>query len=154
MIRWFLGVIAAGPYYIRINRERISVRNVSSGDSFECRALVGIDSANRVVSVGLPVSPDAVKQLNPFEHPRVLVDDFTIAEKVFAYAVRKVSGMSLLSPSPIVVVHPDLELDGGLAAIESRVLSELSEGAGARKTVVHYGPVLSDEGVTKITSEA
>lgn len=115
---------------------------------------MGIDSSNRVASLGLPVSPDAVIQLNPFEHPRVLVDDFAVAEKVFTYAVRKAAAMAFFRPSPIVVVHPDLDLEGGLSRVESRVLRELAENAGARKTRIHYGQVLSDEDVKKVAGEA
>lgn len=116
--------------------------------------MLGIDSFNRVVSVGLPVSPDAVKQINPFDHPRVLVDDFFIAEKIFAHAIREISGMTYFRPSPVVLVHPDVDLKGGLTAIEARVLRELAENAGARKTFIHYGQVLSDDDVKKITGEA
>lgn len=154
LFKWLLGAISGGPLYIRVNRERIAIRNVSSGNVFECRPLLGIDSSNRVASVGYPVSPDAVRQINPFDHPRVLVDDFMIAEKIFAYAIREISGMTYFRPAPVVLVHPDIDLKGGLTPIEVRVLRELAENAGARKTFIHYGQVLSDDDVRKITGEA
>lgn len=154
LLRWLLGAATRGPYYVRINRERIAVRNVSSGESFECHALLGIDNSNRVVSVGYPVSQDAVRKVNPFDHPRVLVDDFLVAEKIFAHAIRELSGMTLFRPAPVVLVHPDIDLEGGLTSIEARVLRELAEGAGARKTFIHYGPVLNDDDVKRIASEA
>ncbi len=154
MLKWLLGAITGGPFYVRINRERIAVRNVSNGDFFECRPLLGLDSSNIVASIGLPVSPDAVKRINPFDHPRVLVDDFHVAEKILAYAIRQASGMKYFRPSPVAVVHPDLDLEGGLAPIEARALRELTESAGARRVLVHYGRVLSDEDVKNVAGEA
>ena len=150
MLKWIAGILTNGPYYIRINRERIAVRNVSRGDYFECGTLVGLDSSDRVVSVGLPVGPDAVSTVNPFEHPRALVSDFALADQVFSHVVKMAARDSYFQPSPIIVVHPDIELEGGLAPVESRVLRELSESAGARKTCIHYGHILSDEEVRTI----
>jgi hypothetical protein len=38
-------------------------------------------------------------------------------------------------------------VEGGLSAVEERVLLELAMGAGARRSAVHLGPELSDDGV-------
>ncbi|NNF66405.1 MAG: hypothetical protein HKM98_02745 [Gammaproteobacteria bacterium] len=154
MLKWIAGILTNGPYYIRINRGRIAVRNVSSGNYFECGTVVGVDGSDRVVSVGLPVSPDAVSKSNPFDHPRLLVSDFALADKAFSYVVKMAARDSYFQPSPIIVVHPDVELEGGLSPVEARVLRELSESAGARKTYIHYGHMLSDDEVKTIASAA
>ena len=141
MLKWIIGLFTGGPYYLRINRERVSVRNISTDETFECRAVLGIDESGKVASVGDPVSSSAVQQINPFDHPRVLISDYTVAEAIFSHALREISGMRYLRPSPVVLVHPDLELAGGLTPIEARALRELAEGAGARKTFLYYGNI-------------
>ncbi len=151
LIKHIRTLFSGGPYYVRINRQRISVRNTSDGIETESRAVAGLDPANKVVSVGDPLSPDAVRQVNPFDHPRVLVHDFTVAEALCRSTLRDATGAGWFRSSPVVVIHPDLELAGGLTAIEARVLREMLEGAGARKVFVHYGPPLADAAVLEIT---
>lgn len=154
MYKALVGLFSGGPYYLRVNRQRVSVRNVSTNETFECRTTLGITASKKVVSVGDPVSPDAVQNINPFEHPRVFLNDFTVAEVIFAHALKKASGLRFLRPSPVVLVHPDLELAGGLTQIEARALRELAEGAGARKVLLHYGAPLSDVELTDLFREA
>lgn len=99
------------------------------------------------MSFGDPVDPSAVRVLSPFQHPRVLIKDFNGGERVMQYAFREVLRMSLFRPLPVVVVHPDVDLDDGLTQIEARALREMVEGAGARKVNLHYGRQLSDQEV-------
>jgi len=91
--------------------------------------------------------------LTPFQHPRILIEDFAGAEKVVQYAIKELFGRRLLSPSPIVVLHPDIELEGGLTQIEARALREMAEGAGARKVYIYYGRQLSDQEVASYSFE-
>ena len=145
------GLVAGGPYYLRINRERVSVRNVSTGDRVEITAKLGLDGSDNVLSVGDPVNPSAVRVLAPFQHPRILISDFSGGEKVVQYAIRKLVGRGPLAPSPVVVAHPDIELEGGLTQIEARALRELVQSAGARKVYLHYGRQLTDQEVANLS---
>ena len=149
MIKLIRALFASGPYYLKINRDRISIRDVATGHSIQIRTVLGLDDSKNVVSVGDPVSPDATIQLNPFQHPRVLVCDYTVAEKIFIHAFREMSGGAFFRPAVVAVIHPDLDLAGGLTPLEDRALRELAESAGARKTLVHYGAALSDDEVRK-----
>ena len=146
-------LLTGGPYYLRVNRERVSVRNVSTGDFVEVAAKLGLDRADKILSVGDPVDPSAVRVLMPFQHPRILIEDFTGGEKIVSYVIRQLFGKGPIAPSPIVVVHPDIDLDGGLTQIEARALRELVEGAGARKVYLHYGRQLSDQEVANLLVE-
>lgn len=92
--------------------------------------------------------------MTPFQHPRVLIDDFIGGEKIVQYAIRELFGKKFISPSPVVVLHPDLELDGGLTQIEARALREMAEGAGARRVYLHYGRPLTDKEVLDISTGA
>ena len=145
------GLLAGGPYYLRISRERVSVRNVSTGDRVEVTAKLGLDGSGTVLSVGDPVDPGAVRVLTPFQHPRMLISDFNSGEKVVQYAIRKLVGRGPLAPSPVVVAHPDIELEGGLTHIEARALRELVQSAGARKVYLHYGRQLADQEVANLS---
>lgn len=136
---------------MRLNRDRVSVRNVATGDVVEIAPILGLDSSDTILSVGDPVDPAAVRVLMPFQHPRILIEDFVGAEKVVQYAIRTLYGKGLIRPSPIVVVHPDIELDGGLTQIEARALLELAEGAGARRAYLHYGRDLTDQEVASLS---
>ena len=145
-------VFASGPYYIRINRERLSARDVDTGRVYEGKPCLEIDASNNVVSVGNSVSPVGNRIVNPFDHPRIVIDDFSAAEKVLGYAVRELTGTRYFMPSPVMVIHPDVELEGGISAVESRALLELAESCGARKARVHYGHQLTDQDVKDIAA--
>ena len=152
ILKYIRGLLTGGPYYLRINRDRLSVRNVSTGDVVELAPKLGLDGADTILSVGDPVDPSAVRVLMPFHHPRVLIEDFNGGEKIVQYAIRKLFSIGGLRPSPIVVIHPDLELDGGLTQIEARALREMGEGAGARRVYLHYGRILTDKEVSDVST--
>ena len=98
-----------------------------------------------IVSIGAPVSPAATQTINPFDHPRILIADYAAAERLMQYVVKTLAGQRWLASSPVIVLHPDVELAGGLADIENRALQELAEAAGARRVTVHYGRTLTDQ---------
>ena len=76
MLKFFRGLFTGGLYYLRLNRERVSVRDVSTGESVDVTPKLGIDSSNTILSVGDPIAPDVVRVLTPFQHPRLLIEDF------------------------------------------------------------------------------
>ena len=150
-LRPLMGLFSGGPCYARIDRTRISIRDVSTGATFESAAKMGLDSANRIVSVGDMSNPDVVRTVEPFEHPRIVISDFACASKLFQYGLHQLSRFKWISPSPILVIQPVMELTGGLSEIENRVLVELGESAGARKTLIHCGKTLSDQEVVALS---
>ncbi len=143
--------MTGGPCYLKIRPERVSIRNVSTGESVDVVPKLSLDRTNTILSVGDPVDPTAARVLMPFQHPRTLIGSFIGGRKIVQYVFRKLFGKSLFSPSPIVVVHPDVELDGGLTEIEARALREMVEDAGARKVYLHYGRHLTDQEVVSLS---
>jgi len=150
-LRPLMGLFSGGPCYARINRTRISIKDVSTGRTFESAARVGLDGENRIMSVGDMSSPNIVRTVEPFEHPRIVIADFACASKLFQYGLQQLSRHKWISPSPILVIHPVMELAGGLSEIENRALLELGESAGARKTLIHCGKMLSDQEVVALS---
>lgn len=81
--------------------------------------------------------------VNPFSHPRVLVNNFQKAEKILQHAFRYVHKSKFFAPSPRVVVQPMEKIEGGLTDVEERVFRELCLSAGAREVFLHVGEQLS-----------
>jgi hypothetical protein len=50
-------------------------------------------------------------------------------------------------------VHAGIDLADGPTAIEARALRELAEYAGARKVVIHYDWVRSDDDVESVATK-
>ena len=150
-LRPLMGLFSGGPCYARIDRTRVSIRDVSTGATFESAARIGLDSANRVVSVGDASNPDVARTVEPFEHPRIVMSDFACAVKLFQYGLHQLTRFKWITPSPVLIIQPIMELTGGLSEIEHRALLELGESAGARKTVIHCGKMLSDEEVVALS---
>ncbi|WP_323844508.1 rod shape-determining protein [Microbulbifer magnicolonia] len=135
--------------YVQIWEKRIRVTNIDSGKIFDESPLVALEQKkNRsiVAAVGnraASVSGKSVEVINPFSHPRTLIRDFTAGEKLLQQIFRKLSGDTLLTPSPIVVLQAMEKLQGGLTEIELRAFREMALGAGAREALVYQGEELT-----------
>jgi len=141
--RWSAG----GPVYVGIRRKELIVRHLGTGESVCWPAAIATDVTGvRVTALGREATARAGDQIHwPFNHPRTLVDNFQLAEKLLQGAFREVSGKSFLRSSPAVVMHSLETWEGGLTAIEWRVLRELAYGAGAREVYLWQGSPPSDE---------
>lgn len=140
-------------YYLRIGPEKISIRDVRRGTILEEVAAIAIGGAQgkkRVLAVGreaLSIArTDAGTELHyPFRHPRVPFGDYTVAEKLMQYVMRKFMAWNgFMWPTARVIVHPLHQLEGGLTQIEHRAFRELVENAGVRLAVIYAGADLSD----------
>jgi len=83
----------------------------------------------------------------PFSTARLLVGEFDVAEAALKDAFLEVHAIGYFQVSPVTVIHPTEMVDGGLSAVERRVLMELGEGAGSRRVKIWVGEALSDERV-------
>jgi hypothetical protein len=92
-----------------------------------------------------------VRTVEPFEHPRMVISDSACASMLFQYGLHQLSRFKWMSPSPILIMQPVMELTGGLSELENRALLELGESAGARKTLIHCGKMLSDQEVVALS---
>ncbi|OLU31140.1 hypothetical protein BVH03_08860 [Pseudomonas sp. PA15(2017)] len=85
----------------------------------------------------------------PFSNQRLLVADFSIADRLIAKTVQGLmpKRLTFLNAAPKLLIQPLERLEGGLSQVEERILMELGMGAGARKVVVHVGEILDAAGV-------
>src|SRR5258706_14483697 len=105
--------------YVRCSRDHIRVRNVESGREGK--------------------TPPSVT----FTTKRLLIGDFGAAERALKEAVASVNSKGLFRSMAILIQQTEMN-EGGLAPVESRVLSELALGAGAAQVRVWDGAELSD----------
>ena len=88
-----------------------------------------------------------VSAIESFTTKRLLIGEFTTAEKYLKQGFDMIHQGKWLPASPVVVIQPLEMIDEGLSQIEERVLREVAAGAGARKVVVWVGQELSDQEV-------
>jgi rod shape-determining protein MreB len=139
--------------YIQIAPDRITVRNPKSGLTVSEVPEMAISAAPKetILAIGPQArgvaAAHAAQLVNPFAHPRSLVSDFTVAEQLLKHYVRQVQGRSLLAISPVIVIHPLGDPEGGFTQVERRAFSEMARGAGASQVVVWTGRPLTDQEV-------
>lgn len=92
----------------------------------------------------------AVREADPpFSNQRLLVAEFSIADRMIKEAVQSLMPWRLpfFSAPPKLLIQPLERLEGGLSQVEQRILMELGMGAGARKVALHIGEILGADAV-------
>lgn len=136
--------------YAQIWENRLKLSDISTGEIFDVKPLVAIESDHKgkltVINVGNAAASEVGKNINvinPFSHPRVLFSDFFVGEKLLQYGLKELLGNKIFHPAPAVLLHPMEKTEGGLTMIEIRAFKELGFGAGARDAAVYQGQALS-----------
>jgi rod shape-determining protein MreB len=138
--------------YVQLNPTRLAVRHVQSGRALEEAPIVAImQDVARPLGVGAAARAQAgtpgVRLVNPFDHPRSLLSDFTLAELVLKDVLGQLLPGAWWRPAPWVLLHPPSNPVGGYTQIEVRAMLELAHGAGAARAKIWHGRPLSDEEV-------
>jgi rod shape-determining protein MreB and related proteins len=115
--------------YIRVSRNKFHVRHLEKGVTREAISATG------------------------FTTMRVLVGNFSEAERILKSIVKEIGGVSFFSIKPRILIHPIEMLEGGLSQVEERVLHELAIAAGAIKARVYVGSDLTDEKIMNLLQE-
>ncbi|MEH6490874.1 rod shape-determining protein [Halopseudomonas sp.] len=140
----------APTLYVQLGSREIRITNVATAKVLSEPTLMALETdakgVKQVLAVGreasaLPLGAGRIL-VNPFDHPRMLVADFALAEKCLQLMLKKVAGKGLLSASPKVIMHPMEKLEGGLTQVGHRVMRELALGAGAHAVCVYTGAPL------------
>ena len=139
--------------YVQLWAEKIKVANLDTKEIFSEETLVAIketDKGQKVVEAigaqarSLEAQPN-MTIIRPFSHPRLLVSDFQVAEKLMQHMVRIIHSGKFFAPSPRIIFQPMEKIEGGVTDVERRVYRELCMSAGARETIVYLGTELSAE---------
>ena len=124
--------------YIEISDKYIKVINLKTGTLYEERPLIVIGLNEKgektIIAIGNEASsyPDAI---NPFSHPRVIINDHETAELILEHAITKVV-QKIIFFAPIGIIKVMRKFDTPLSHIEKVALCELSRNAGARETII------------------
>lgn len=141
-------LFSSGPILIEFDRRTIHLRDIKSRKSESYTACVdigGSEGRRKIIAVGESNGiATASERVWPFDHSRMVLHDFVIAEKLVQELIRRMHSNRFIHPSPIVVLHSLVDWDGGLTEIEKRALLELAYGAGAREAYVWQGRRLTD----------
>jgi rod shape-determining protein MreB len=140
--------------YVQIWENRIRVLDTKTGNTFDEKPFVLIKQKDKGEKIIEAIGNKAEyatypneESINPFSHPRFLLSNFFVAEKLLQHAVYKLLGKFSIKPAPSMVMHPMEKLEGGLSQIEIRAFKELALGAGAYDVVVYSGDTLSNNEV-------
>ena len=140
--------------YIKVAPERLTVRNVRTGAEITEVPEIAIGKAGKkavILGVGAEARMAATAQsaelVNPFNHPRTLVGDFTVGQQLLNTFVRRLNGSSWFAFAPRIVMHPLGSPAGGFTQVERRAFREMALGAGASDVVLWVGRELSDQEV-------
>ena len=136
--------------YVRITPDQLRLLHAESGHELSDTPAMAIQrrgGKSGVLAVGREALAsthlEQVMVANGFKHPRTLLADFTVAEQTLKQFLKQLLPHAWLAPSPVIVLHPQAVLEGGLTQIEIRAFVELGLGAGARKVFVWEGQELS-----------
>ena len=137
--------------YIQIWANRIKATEINSGNIYDEKPFIAIKKNTKgeetIAAVGSSVellkNDPSVKVINPFSHPRTLISNFVVAQKLLQHIIYALSKQKTTLITPLIVIHPMEKLEGGLTQIEYRAFKELALGAGARDCVIYQGAELS-----------
>ncbi len=139
--------------YIQIWEDRIKATEINSGKIYDEKPFIAIKKNAKgeetVTAVGSSVellkNDSGIKVIKPFSHPRTLISNFVVAQKLLQYIIHSLSKQKqkFLLISPLIVIHPMEKLEGGLTQIEFRAFKELALGAGSREALIYQGPELN-----------
>ncbi len=130
---------------VEIRENQLRVSSFSGDELFDENPLIAIEKIQEksmILEIGskaASITGVNVEVVNPFSHPRLMISNFTYAEKVLLHAIRSLFAARFFAPSPRVIIHQLEKNEGGLTEVEERVLRELALGAGAREVVVYSG---------------
>ncbi len=129
----------ANTVYVRIKPDQLALLHLQSGREAIEVPTVAIEINNgktKVIAIGQEAIAQAqqpdIRLVNGCKHPRTIIADFNVAGQTLKSLLRRVLPKSLFSASPIVVIHPQAMLDGGLTQIEIRDRDPCPGGTGHR----------------------
>lgn len=136
-------------FYIQIWENKIRVLDLETKNVFDEKPYMALEpepnGAKVVTAVGNSAefsSSSTVEVINPFSHPRCLLSNFYVAEKLLQHIIKNLHKKSIVNVSPKFIIHPMEKVEGGLTMVEKRAFRELGHGAGALEVVVYVGEKL------------
>ena len=124
--------------YIEVCEKHLKVVNLKTGFTYKSRPLIAVDSNEKGEETILAIGDEASlysHAINPFSHPRVILNHFKMAELLLRRAFEKATQKKIIF-SPIAIIKNMRDMNTSLSDIEKMALCELCTYAGARKVIV------------------
>lgn len=139
MFRWLTPLL-----YVRLWADRIVIEDARGASLIDEVPHIAVSANGKdVLAVGARARDAAIASggrcANPFEHPRTLIADFTLAQSVLGHFVRQAQGGGWFFRSPRILLHPQGDPVGGFTQVEWRAFRELAISAGARQVYLWSG---------------
>jgi rod shape-determining protein MreB len=121
-----------------ITEEPIAAIGLSMKNSVQQLKLLGVGNKAKTYTANAKTMIT-----NPFKHPRTILADFPVAELVLKELLKKSFRSRWFLVTPIVIMHPMGDWEGGLTQMEVHGLSKLTRKAGGKEIYIWYGPELN-----------
>jgi len=128
----------ATKLYIEICETYLKVVNLKTGFTYKSKPLIAVDSNKKGEETILAIGDEASlypNAINPFSHPRVIMDNYKMAELLLRHAFEKATQKKIIF-SPIAIIKNMRDMHTSLSDIEKVALCELCTNAGAREVIV------------------
>ena len=147
--------------YVQIWENRIRVVDLKTQRSFDEKPLLQIErktgQAAKLLAFGNAATGDITTGntstgtvINPFSHPRTLIGDPYLAEKLLTLIIRQLCGHRLLSPVAAIIIQPMEKMEGDLTATESKGLRDIALAAGIDNCLVYTGSTTLDPSIRSL----
>ena len=125
------------------NDNHIIVKNIQSGKTFESNA--ELSHHERTTSgTTLSFRSMGASFTNPFNHPRLIVSDLSLAVELLKTPISKVYDEWKIF-RPAITLHPLRNLANELTHAEASILLQVGAELGAREVYIWIGKELTDE---------
>lgn len=130
-------------FLFQIWKNRLKITNLKTGKIYDEKSLVVIDrkkDENTIIAIG----DKASVYPNPFNYPRVIVNDYETAAILFKFGMEATyERKALFSPLGIIQVMDDFNTK--LTELEKKALLDISLNAGCRESIVYEGKITDIE---------
>lgn len=145
-------------FYIRAGKEQIYIKCFENDSWLRCSSSVGFDENNNVQRIKILAGSNrkqysvsknpALKIQNPFDHPRLVYNQFENAKAVIQYLVnylRRLPPGNRWKMIKCIIFQLDYEPDGGISDIEKRmILDSLLNSRAVSAYVAKPSPIVSE----------
>ena len=136
--------------YIQIKLRHLSARHIESKTEILEKPLLALDNKRKILAFGNEAEnfEGTEKVIDGFSHPRSFIADVIPAAELIKCFIQKLlieRRKSTYVKKPIVVFHPQVNINGGLTSFEIRGLRDIGELVKSSKTFVWVGRALTDE---------
>jgi len=124
--------------YIEVCEKYLKIVNLKTGFAYKCKPLIAVDSNTKGGETILAIGDEATlysHAINPFSHPRVILDNYKMAELLLRHAFEKATKKKIIF-APIAIIKNLRDMHTSLSDIEKMALCELCTNAGAREVIV------------------